>query len=250
MTRFAASFALLLLLSPAFARAELLVSAAASLSDAFPAVAKAWEASGGERIVFNFAASSTVVSQIEAGAPVDLVFTADEATMDRLDRSGLLAPGSRRNLLSNTLVVVVPAGCTVHLRSAADLLRNEIGRLVLADPSAVPAGKYARAWLEGRGVWSRVEGRVIPTLNVRAALAAVAAGEADAGVVYATDAAASPEVEVAFRVSDSEGPRILYPAAVVSSSRRGNEARRLLEYLAAPEAQSTFARFGFLPASP
>ena len=241
---------LLALVAPPAARAELLVSAAASLADVLPELGRLWEAGGGEKVSFNFAASSTVVSQIVAGAPADLVFTADDASMDRLSSAGLLQAGSRRNLLSNRLVVVVPAGCSTRIGSADDLAAAGIDRLALADPTAVPAGKYARSWLSGRGVWKRVESRVIPTLNVRAALAAVAAGEADAGVVYATDAVASPGVEVALVVPEDESPTIVYPAAVVASSRRIAEAERLLAYLASRPAQEVFARFGFRAATP
>lgn len=230
--------------------AELLVSAAASLSDALPEVGRAWEASGGERVVFNFAASSSLVSQIQAGAPVDLVFTADTETLTRLEAGALLdsGAGATRVLLSNRLAVVVPEGCPLRIEKAADLAHPEITRLALADPTAVPAGKYAKAWLEARGVWAAVEARVIPTLNVRAALAAVAAGEADAGVVYVTDlraGAGAGGVELAFAVPANEGPVIAYPAAVVRSSKRLAEARRLLEFLASADARAIFARFGF-----
>lgn len=229
---------------------ELLVSAAASLADALPEVGRAWEAAGGEKVTFNFAASSALVSQIAAGAPVDLIFTADQATMDRLAAGGLLLDGTRRDLLANRLAVVVPRDCSMNLARAEDLARPEIGRLALADPSAVPAGRYALRWLEARGVWAALESRVVPTLNVRAALSTVAAGEADAGVVYATDVTANPGVELAFLVPDGEGPRIEYPAAVVSGARRSAAARRLLEYFSSPAAQTIFARFGFRAPSP
>lgn len=249
MIRWSLAFVALALIGPPL-RAELLISAAASLSDVMPEIGKAWETSGGEKLTFNFAASSTLVSQIEAGAPVDLVFTADEMTMERLEEGGLLAAGSRRALLSNRLAVVVAKGCTFRIASAEDLAKADIQRLALADPTAVPAGRYARSWLERRGVWARVEGRVIPTLNVRAALATVAAGEADAAVVYATDVAASSDVELAFAVPEAEGPRIVYPAAVVRSSKRADAARRLLEFLSSAEARAIFGRFGFGAPSP
>jgi molybdate transport system substrate-binding protein len=238
--------ALALVLSSAPAAAELLVSAAASLSDVMPEIGEAWEARGGEKLIFNFASSSALVSQIEAGAPVDLLFTADEETMNRLASSPARLAGEPRLLVGNRLAVVVPRGRAFALKDAADLAGGEIGRLALADPTAVPAGKYARAWLEKRGVWKAVERRVVPTLNVRAALAAVAAGEADAAVVYATDVRALPGVQLAFAVPESEGPRIVYPAAVVVS-KRSADAAKLLDFLASPEAAAIFVRFGFVP---
>jgi molybdate transport system substrate-binding protein len=230
--------------------AELLVSAAASLSDALPEIAKRWVAQGGESPTFNFGASSALVVQIEAGAPADVVFTADEETMDRLERAGRLAPGTRRPLVGNRLVVVVRKKSRLELREARDLRRPELGRLALADPTAVPAGKYAKSWLKSRGLWAALAPRVVPTLNVRAALAAVASGDADAGVVYATDVTAIHAVEVAFAVPADDGPRIVYPAAVVADSRRAEVARRFVDFLAAAEAAAIFTRFGFTPPTP
>ena len=232
------------------ARPELLVSAAASLSDVFPETAKAWEESGGERLTFNFAASSALVSQIDAGAPVDVLVTADEETMGRLETKSLLLPGTRRPLLGNRLAVVVTNGSALVLKRAADLAGPGMKRLALGDPTAVPAGKYARAWLERQGVWNALAKRVVPTLNVRAALAAVAAGEAEAGVVYLTDVAASPKIALAFVVPDGEAPPIVYPAAVVAASKRPAAAKALLEFLGSPAARAIFDRFGFAPPTP
>jgi molybdate transport system substrate-binding protein len=232
------------------ASAELLVSAAASLSDVLPEIVNSPEAAGGERIIFNFASSSSLVSQVEAGAPVDVLITADEETMGRLDRASLLAPGTLRPLLGNRLAVIVPRGSKLGLRDAADLARPAVRRIALADPAAVPAGKYSRAWLERRGVWGAVEGRLVPTLNVRAALAAVAAKEADVGVVYATDLAASPAVELAFTVPPGEAPRIVYPVAVIATSKHPEAAKKLVEFLQSPESRAAFARFGFAAPTP
>jgi molybdate transport system substrate-binding protein len=237
---------LLASVSAAPAAAELLVSAAASLADVMPEIGKAWEARGGEKLIFNFASSSALVSQIEAGAPVDLLFTADEETMKRLTRSPGRIVGTPRMVVGNRLAVVVPKDRTFVVKDAADLAGREVGRLALADPTAVPAGKYAKAWLEKRGVWAEVEKRVVPTLNVRAALAAVAAGEADAAVVYTTDVRALAGVQLAFAVPEAEGPRIVYPAAVVTS-KRSADATKLLDFLASPEAAAIFERFGFVP---
>ena len=232
------------------ARAEILVSAAASLSDVLPEIARSWEASGGEKLAFNFGASSALVSQIEAGAPVDLILTADEATMARLETSALLLPGSRRALLGNRLAVVVPSGSRLVVTGAADLVAPAVKRLAIADPTAVPAGRYARAWLEARGLWRALEKRVVPTLNVRAALAAVAAGEAEAGIVYLTDVAASPKIVLAFTVPEGESPPIVYPVAVIAASKRPEAARKLLDFLASPAARATFDRFGFAAPTP
>ncbi len=148
------------------------------------------------------------------------------------------------NLLSNRLVVVVPAASKLSLASPADLKRAR--RIALAEPSSVPAGIYARKWLLGLGLWAELEPLLIPTLDVRAAMAAVASENVDAGIVYSTDAALSPRVRVAYEVPKGEGPRIVYPVAVVGTPGR-EAAAKLVKFLQGPFARATFSRFGFEP---
>jgi molybdate transport system substrate-binding protein len=217
--------------------ATIRVSAAASLMDALGEIARNYNK---DAIVFNFGASSLLARQIVEGAPADVFISADEIQMDRLQQRVLIA--SRKNILSNTLVVVVPNESRIAIRSANDLVF--IRRIALAQPDSVPAGVYAKAWLTKWRVWDRVASRVIPTENVRAALAAVESGNVDAGIVYATDAAISPKVRIAFRVTD--GPKISYPAAVLAESRERAAAQRFLEYLQSDPARQVFRRYGFL----
>jgi molybdate transport system substrate-binding protein len=164
--------------------------------------------------------------------------------MDELEEAGLVRPEDRVDLFSNRLAVVVSSTADVVLESPGDLLAAR--RLALGDPEAVPAGIYARRWLEGRGLWEHLRGRVVPTLDVRAALAAVESGAADAGIVYRTDAAVSRRVRVAFEVPPSEGPTIVYPAAVLTASAPP-PARAFFEHLRTPEARAVFTRLGFEP---
>ena len=213
---------------PLAAAEPLLVFAAASLADAVTAAGGAWERGGGAPLAYNFAGSNTLAQQILAGAPAGLFFAADEAQMERVVAAGRVRAGAPVALLGNRLVVVVPADHAVRLAAAADLLR--FPRLALADPEAVPAGVYARRWLEGQGLWERLAPRVVPTLDVRAALAAVAAGHLPTGVVYATDAATSDRVAVAYAVPDGEAPPVRYWAAPVQGER-GAEAAVLLHFL-------------------
>jgi molybdate transport system substrate-binding protein len=163
-----------------------------------------------------------------------------------VERAGRVRAEDRVRLLSNTLVVVVPASASAAPRTAADLAA--VRRLALGDPEAVPAGVYARQWLESRGLWASLVGRVVPTLNVRAALAAVESGNADAGVVYRTDAALSRRVRVAFEVPREEGPGIVYVVAPLEGSRPA--ARDLVRYLRSAEATRVFERHGFLVLAP
>ena len=225
---------------------EITVFAAASLTDSLKQIAADYEKTSGDKIVFNFVASSTLARQIEAGAPADLFFSADEAQMDRLAKQGLIDPATRKDRLGNSLVVVVPDDSSLQIKSASDLTNADVKQIALADPRAVPAGVYAKAWLEKLRLWPAIEPKVVPTENVRAALAAVASGNVDAGVVYKTDAAISKRVKIAYEVPRADGPDIRYPMALVKGSPQPEAAKKFLDYLASEEAGQVFARYGFL----
>jgi len=227
----------------AAAAEELRVFAAASLADALGEIGRAWQAASGSSASFNFGASSDLSRQIRAGAPADLFVSADAAQMDALEREGLLRADSRGDLLSNTLVVVVPRSSTARVGAARDLLAFR--SLALADPQAAPAGVYARAWLERLGVWPELAPRVVPTLHVRAALAAVESENVEAGIVYRTDAAGSTRARVALEVPGAEGPRIVYPLAVLARSTNP-DAGSFASHLRSPAARAVFERLGFL----
>ena len=220
---------------------SILVFAAASLTDSMQALGAAFEKSSGTRVVFSFGASSDLERQIEAGAPADVFFSADTAKMDALEKAGLVGKDERKEFLSNLLVVVVPAGSTAKIASAKDLAA--MPKIALADPASVPAGVYAKKWLTAAGVWDEVSPKVIPTLDVRAALAAVAGGDVPAGVVYATDAAVGKGTTVAMTVTD--GPPILYSLAALPGSKNRAAAEAFVAFLGGPEARAVFTRRGF-----
>jgi molybdate transport system substrate-binding protein len=222
---------------------EVTVYAAASLRDALQAIAPVCEPLTGARLVFNFGASNDLARQIVAANKADLFLSADEAQMDKVASEGLLDAASRVSLLSNRLVVVVAPDSKSVLRSAADLAG--VNRLGLANPDAVPAGKYAKAWLEKAGVWDKVAGKIAPFPDVRATLAAVESGSVDAGVVYATDVAMGRPARVAFEVPEPEGPRISYPLAVLKDSPGLETARRVAACFASSDARRVFENFGF-----
>lgn len=238
----------LTLAPPAARAAELNLYAAASLSDALLEIAKAYEPASGDKLRFNLAASSALALQIQQGAPADVFFSADEAKMDTLAQDGLIVADTRRTLLSNTLVIVVNADNGAAIRTPDDLAKASTGRIALAEPQTVPAGIYAKEWLQQVGLWSRIIGKVVPTENVRACLAAVESGNVDAGIVYKTDALLSKQVKVAFEVPAATGPKISYPLAVLKDSKNPAAARKFAAYLAGPEAHAVFTKFGFLPA--
>lgn len=228
--------------------ADLNVLAAASLSDALKEIAKTYEPASGDKLVLNLAASSTLARQIKEGAPADVFFSADEAKMDDLAKAGLLAADTRLSLLSNTLVIVVVTEGGAIITTPADLAKPAIGRIALAEPQTVPAGIYAKEYLQKAGLWKQIIDKVVPTENVRACLAAVESGNVDAGIVYKTDALISRKVKIACEVAATEGPKISYPLAVLKDSKHAEAARRFAAYLASPEARAVFAKYGFLPA--
>src|SRR5271169_2590073 len=223
---------------------EVMVFAAVSLTDALKEVAVAYEKRSGDKLLFNLGASSMLALQIREGAPADLFLSADEAQMDGLEKAGFLLPGSRRSLLSNTLVIVVSSDGGAKIVSPRDLL--SVRTLALAEPKIVPAGVYAKEYLEKLGLWDALASRVVPTENVRACLAAVEAGNADAGIVYRTDALISKKVRVAWAVPAEEGPHISYPVAIVKDAAHSGAAKRLAAYLASEPAREVFVRYGFL----
>lgn len=224
-----------------------MVLAAASLQESLSEAADAWTAKGHARPVLSFAASSALARQIIAGAPADIFLSADEPWMDAVAKAGLLRPGTRATLLGNRLVLIVPANSAVRLTPARGFpLARALGsgRLAIADPDTVPAGKYAKAALTRLGVWAGVAGKTAPAENVRAAMALVERGAAPLGIVYATDARASRAVRVAGIFPVSSHPPIRYPVAVLKASRHA-DAAPFRAFLMSREGRAIFARHGF-----
>jgi molybdate transport system substrate-binding protein len=230
-------------LGRAAAADEVVVFAAASLTDALDEVAHAFEKETGHKVVFNLGGSNDLARQIKAGAPADVFFSADKRQMDDLEAGGLIRARDRVDVLSNSLVVVVPAASAATVGRPADL--RTLTRLALADPQAVPAGVYARTWLVSIGLWDGLKDKVVPTLNVRAALSAVESGNADAGIVYRTDAAISKRVKVAFDVPREQGPAIVYPLAPIAASQKPATAA-MIRYLSSEPAREVYRRYGFV----
>jgi molybdate transport system substrate-binding protein len=225
---------------------EITVFAAASLTDSLKKIATAYEKDSGDKIIFNFGASSTLARQIEEGAPADIFFSADEAKMDGLAKKDLIDPATRKSRLGNSLVVVVAADSALSIQSASDLTNASVRQIALADPKAVPAGIYAKAWLTQQQLWPAIEPKVVSTENVRGALAAVESGNVEAGVVYKTDAGISKKVKVAYEVPANDASAISYAMALVKESKQPEAAKKFLNYLSSEEAGQIFKRFGFI----
>lgn len=222
---------------------ELFVSAAASLTDAMKDLGARFEKQTGTKVTFNFGASSLLARQIEEGAPADVFISADEAQMNRLARQ--IAPETRSDLLTNKLVVIVRKDFSGRLGSLGDLTGPEFTRVAIADPKGVPAGVYAREVLTKTGLWEKIESNIVPAENVRATLAVVEAGNADAGFVYKTDALSSNAVRVAIEAPPEAAPKIVYPMAILAKSSHREQAAHFLNFLKSPEATDVFVRFGF-----
>lgn len=239
---------LLLLPVPALAAGPL-VLAAASLQESLSAAADKWMQKGHDRPILSFAASSSLARQIIAGAPADIFISADEAWMDSLAGKGLVRAGSRVSFLGNSLVLITPAGQPLKLkiRPGFPLARTlGGGRLAMADPDAVPAGKYGKQALASLGVWQSVEPLAVRAENVRAALALVERAEARAGIVYATDARAAPRVSIAGTFPAASHVPITYPLAVMGGSTH-KDAAAFRDFLLSKEGKAIFARYGFTP---
>jgi len=246
MFRCAALAVLLLLPSVAVGaqRPSVTVSAAASLTDVLQQLAARYEKQSNVRVILNFGASNVLARQIAAGAKVDLFISADEAQMDLVARD--IEHGSRVALLSNQLAIAVPEDRRRMVVSAHDLADPTIRRIAVGDPAAVPAGAYAKAYLSKLGIWDVVAPKIVPSGSVRLALAAVENGAADAAIVYKTDIATARRARAAFVVPAGEGPRIVYPAAVISSGANAVGGRRFLRFLRSAEAIAIFEHAGFL----
>lgn len=231
------------------ARAPITVSAAISLTRALEDIVAAYTAAGGGPVRLNLAGSNALARQIVQGAPVDVFISADEAQMAVVQDAGRVAAATRVDLVTNQLAVVAAPDRAAFVREQFRAAPPEIRRLAIGDPAAVPAGVYAREYLEKAGLWTLYAPRIVPTVNVRAALAAVENGSADAAIVYATDVTAAARAVVAVAIPVADGPRIVYPAAVMSSSRAPEAAARFLAFLRGETATAIFVRHTFLPAT-
>jgi molybdate transport system substrate-binding protein len=227
------------------ATGEITVSAAASLTDVLQQLAKLYEWQAGDRVVLNFGASNTLARQIDAGARVDVFISADEAQMDAV--AGHIIPGTRRDVLTNQLAIAVPDDRPRSLASARELVHPSVRRIAIGDPAAVPAGVYAKTYLQRLGIWNELASRMVPVGSVRLALAAVENGAADAAIVYRTDIASARRAREAFVVPIEEGPPIRYPAAAIRGGPNPGGAQRLLDFLDSPQAAALFTRAGFVP---
>lgn len=244
-TRLVAAFFLASMATSAMA-ADLIVSAAASLTNAFNDIGKSYEAQyPGAKVSFNFAASGVLLQQMAKGAPVDVFASADQETMDKAQAQNLVAAADRHDFVRNSLVLIVPSDSKLTITGLDQLSQTGVTRIAIGNPASVPVGAYTQRTLEAAKLWPAVQAKAITTQNVRQSLDYVARGEVDAGFVYGTDAAIMPDkVKVAFTVPVAKP--ISYPIAKTLSSSNADEAQRFVAYIQSAPAQAIFSKYGFL----
>jgi len=231
---------------------DVVIFAAASLKNALDDIAGQWQRETGKKVVVSYAASNTLIKQIEQSAPADIFISADLDWMDYGQQKDLIKPDSRSNLLGNRLVLIAPKDSSVSANiqpgfDLAALLKG--GRLAMGNVDAVPAGKYGKASLEKLGVWDSVKDKIAQAESVRAALLFVSRGEAPLGIVYQTDAAADPNVKIVGTFPENTHPPIIYPVALTKESTNA-DAQAFLNYLRSPAARAAFERQGFTVLGP
>ena len=229
---------------PARAETELLVSAAASLTESFKEIGRSFMAKNpGVKVRFNFAGSGPLLQQIVQGAPVDVFASADQETMDKAEKSGSILPGSRGDFAGNSLVLIAPVNLPV-VTGLGDLKSARVQKIAMGNPDSVPVGRYTKAALEKQGLWEALAPKCVMGISVKQALEYVLRGEVEAGFVFATDGAAVKErVRVVAGIPTSKP--IVYPVAVVAASANKENGQAFIGYLRSPEAQAILAKYGF-----
>ncbi len=248
------SLVFLLTVSPARTRQpqsqehDLTISAAISLKDALDQIQTIYAVKHSKTTLhFNLGASGTLQRQIEQGAPVDVFISASPAQMDALESKGLILEGTRKDLVKNEVVLIVPKGKT-GISNFQDLAQSSVKRIGVGEPQAVPAGKYAQEVLTHFGLYDQLKPKLVLGNDVRQVLTYVATGNVDAGIVYSTDAQSSPDVTVAATAPEDSHSPVVYPVALIKSSKNAAEAKIFVDFLLSPEAGAVFKRYGFLPA--
>jgi molybdate transport system substrate-binding protein len=226
-------------------QAPVTVSAAISLKDALDQLGREYERDHpGAKITFNYAGSGTLQHQIEQGAPVDIFFSAAQKQMDALQSAGLIVPETRHDIVANDLVLIAPSS-TDEIHTFQDLAKAAVKTVAIGEPATVPAGMYAQQTLEHLNLWATVQKKAVYAKDVRQVVTFVATGNADAGLVYRTDAQTSPKIRTIFTAPPSSHDPIVYPAAVLKNSKDPGAARAFLEFLETPHALEIFKTYGF-----
>lgn len=231
--------------APSAFAADLVVSAAASLTNAFKTLAEQYEKVHPDtKVVLNFGASDVLMQQIVRGAPADVFASADQDAMNKAEAEKVIQPDSRKDFAANQVVLIVPTDSKLGIGALRDLTRADVKRVAYGNPSSVPVGRYTKGALEAESLWEAVSAKGVPAQNVRQSLDYVARGEVDAGFVFATDAAIMPDkVKVAVRVPNRTP--VTYPIAITTQTKQPTQAASFVQYVLAPDGQAVLAKYGF-----
>jgi len=225
---------------------ELNVSAAVSLKDALEEIKKNYEAKNpNTTLVYNLGASGALQKQIEQGAPTDIFMSAAPKQMDDLDAKNLVNKPTRKNLVENKLVIIVPKASTLAISTYEDLTKDEVQKLSIGETGSVPAGQYAQEVLKKLGIWDKIKDKAVLAKDVRTVLTYVETGNVEAGIVYKTDALSSEKVKIVATAPEGSHQPIVYPVAVLSGTKQQKAAEDFLAYLSAPECRVVFEKYGF-----
>lgn len=232
--------------SPPAPSTPIMVAAAASLTDVLTEIQALYEQTQpGIKVQYNFAGSGTLRQQIEGGAEVDVFFSAAAAQMDRLQAQDRLAPGTRRDLLKNRLVLIAPRQTKAPIAQVQEIATDKVQRLAIGNPQSVPVGQYTQAVLLKTGLWPQVQSKTVFASNVRQVLQLVESGNVDAGIVYLTDAKKSKKIRTVEVISETLHPPIVYPIAALRDSRKLSQAQDFVQFLSSQAVEPIFIRAGF-----
>lgn len=228
-------------------KVELYVSAAASLKDALEEIQPVYQGKNPQiHLNFSFASSGALQTQIEQGAPADIFFSAAEKQMNNLEEKKLILTDTRKSLLKNQLVLILPKKSALSIASFTDLTDASVKRIGIGAPESVPAGQYAKQSFTHIGIWNKIENKLVFGTNVRTILTYVETGNVDAGLVYRTDTVVSDQVKIVAVAPEGSHTPIIYPAAVLAESKQIEAAKAFLTYLTTPESITVFEKYGFV----
>lgn len=227
-------------------KVELNISAAVSLKDALAEIQKNYEAKNPTiKLIYNLGASGALQKQIEQGAPADIFISAAPKQMNDLEEKNLVNKATRKNLVENKLVVIVPTSSTLNITKYEDLAKDDVQKVSIGETASVPAGQYAQEVLKKIGIWDKVQSKAVLAKDVRTVLTYVETGNVDAGIVYKTDAVSSDKVKVAVTAPEGTHQPIVYPVAILSGTKQEKAAADFLTYLSTPECKTIFEKYGF-----
>lgn len=225
---------------------ELYVSAAASLTDVMKELAADYKKENpNSHIIFNFGSSGALQQAIENGGTTDIFFSAATKQMDALDKAGELAPDTRRDLLVNEVVLIVPKGNAKQVQSFEDLNTGKVQKIALGEPKGVPVGQYSEEILKNLNLLDSIKPKVVYGSDVRQVLSWVESGDADCGIVYATDAAISSDVDVVAKAPNGSHKPVVYPAAILKSAKNTAEAEKFMKFIMSDSSKKVFEKYGF-----